>query len=45
MELLPFKQLISEGVKAIMTAHIIFPAYEPENCSHNVEKSYNAFVA
>jgi len=30
VELRPFKAAIENHVKAIMTAHIIFPAYEPE---------------
>lgn len=29
VELYPFKAAIDAGVKSIMTAHIIFPAYEP----------------
>ncbi len=29
VELVPFKRLISEGIPAIMTAHILFPALEP----------------
>ncbi|MCL2704497.1 MAG: beta-N-acetylhexosaminidase [Defluviitaleaceae bacterium] len=28
-ELYPFKALIKEGIKALMTAHIVFPAYDP----------------
>ncbi|WP_336763725.1 beta-N-acetylhexosaminidase [Paenibacillus sp. USHLN196] len=30
IELLPFRQAIEAGVDAIMTAHVIFPAIEPE---------------
>ncbi|MEO2207081.1 beta-N-acetylhexosaminidase [Paenibacillus pabuli] len=30
VELLPFRQAIEAGVDAIMTAHVIFPAIEPE---------------
>lgn len=30
VELYPFKQAIENGVDAIMTAHIAFPAYEPD---------------
>ncbi|HUX42931.1 MAG TPA: beta-N-acetylhexosaminidase [Rectinemataceae bacterium] len=30
VELLPFKRLISEGVASVMTAHVRFPALEPE---------------
>lgn len=30
IELLPFREAISAGVDAIMTAHVIFPAFEPE---------------
>ena len=29
-ELVPFKAAIAEGVEAIMTAHIVFPALDPE---------------
>ena len=28
-ELYPFRQLVKEGIKAIMTTHIVFPAYDP----------------
>lgn len=31
VELYPFKKAVEAGVKAIMTAHIVFPAYEKEN--------------
>lgn len=31
VELYPFKEAIEHGVKAIMSAHIKFPAYEPRN--------------
>jgi beta-N-acetylhexosaminidase len=30
VEMLPFKRLIAEGVAAIMTAHVRFPAFEPD---------------
>ncbi|WP_410768228.1 beta-N-acetylhexosaminidase [Fontibacillus sp. BL9] len=30
VELLPFREAIAAGVDAIMTAHVIFPAFEPE---------------
>lgn len=30
VELLPFKHAIAAGVDAIMTAHVIFPAFEPD---------------
>ncbi len=30
IELLPFREAINAGVDAIMTAHVIFPAFEPE---------------
>ncbi|MBT2293716.1 beta-N-acetylhexosaminidase [Paenibacillus albidus] len=30
VELLPFRQIIESGVDAVMTAHVIFPAYEEE---------------
>lgn len=30
VELLPFRRLIEEGVPAVMTAHVRFPAVEPE---------------
>ncbi|HLO01535.1 MAG TPA: beta-N-acetylhexosaminidase [Symbiobacteriaceae bacterium] len=30
VELVPFKAAIEEGIAAIMTAHVGFPAYEPE---------------
>ena len=30
VELLPFRSAISSGVDAIMTAHVVFPAYEPD---------------
>lgn len=30
VELVPFREAIAEGVDAIMTAHVIFPAFEPE---------------
>ncbi|GGA22196.1 beta-N-acetylhexosaminidase [Paenibacillus physcomitrellae] len=30
VELLPFKRMIQAGVKAIMTAHVVFPAFEPK---------------
>ncbi len=40
VELYPFKKAIEAGVKAIMTAHIIFPAFEsrelPATLSYNV---------
>ncbi|WP_138493062.1 beta-N-acetylhexosaminidase [Paenibacillus pinistramenti] len=29
VELLPFKRLIEAGAEAIMTAHVVFPAFEP----------------
>jgi beta-N-acetylhexosaminidase len=31
VELYPFKQAIAEGIDAIMTAHVTFPAIEPTN--------------
>jgi beta-N-acetylhexosaminidase len=31
VELVPFKQAIASGVDSVMTAHVIFPAYEPRN--------------
>lgn len=40
VELAPFARAIQEGVDCIMTAHVIFPAFEPESIpatlSHNV---------
>ncbi len=30
VELVPFKRLIADGVGSIMTAHVLFPAVEPE---------------
>ncbi|MFC5529919.1 beta-N-acetylhexosaminidase [Cohnella yongneupensis] len=30
VELVPFRKAISEGVDAIMTAHVVFPAFEPD---------------
>lgn len=30
VELLPFRAAIAAGVDAIMTAHVVFPAYEPD---------------
>jgi len=30
VELVPFKRLIAEGIGSIMTAHVLFPAVEPE---------------
>ncbi len=30
VELVPFKRLIKEGIAAIMSAHLVFPAVEPE---------------
>ncbi len=39
VELYPFKELIKSGVKAIMTTHIKFPAYETENLPATL--SYN----
>lgn len=30
VELLPFREAIAAGVDAIMTAHVIFPAFEPD---------------
>ncbi|WP_188540855.1 beta-N-acetylhexosaminidase [Paenibacillus segetis] len=30
IELLPFRKAIEEGVDVMMTAHVIFPAFEPE---------------
>lgn len=30
VELYPFKQAIKSGIDAIMSAHVLFPAYEPE---------------
>jgi beta-N-acetylhexosaminidase len=31
IELVPFKAAIAEGVDVIMSAHVVFPAYEPES--------------
>lgn len=31
VELLPFRAAIAAGVDAIMTAHVVFPAYEPDH--------------
>ncbi|RUT47166.1 beta-N-acetylhexosaminidase [Paenibacillus anaericanus] len=40
VELVPFKQAIASGVDAVMTAHVIFPAYEdqdiPATLSHKI---------
>jgi beta-N-acetylhexosaminidase len=40
VELVPFKQAIASGVDAVMTAHVIFPAYEergiPATLSHHI---------
>jgi beta-N-acetylhexosaminidase len=30
VEMLPFKRLIAEGIASIMTAHVRFPAFEPD---------------
>jgi beta-N-acetylhexosaminidase len=31
VELVPFRSAIEQGVDAIMTAHVVFPAFEPED--------------
>ena len=37
-ELVPFRAAIAEGVKGIMTAHIVFPAMEPERVPATVSR-------
>jgi len=39
VELLPFRQAIEAGVDAIMTAHVIFPAIEPEPIPATLSRS------
>lgn len=39
VELYPFKESIKAGVKAVMTAHIIFSAYEEENIPATLSKN------
>jgi beta-N-acetylhexosaminidase len=31
VELAPFRKAIEQGVDAVMTAHVVFPAFEPDN--------------
>lgn len=38
IELYPFKQAIDHGVAAIMTAHVLFPAYEPDRLPATLSK-------
>ncbi|MEK0312859.1 beta-N-acetylhexosaminidase [Cohnella sp. 56] len=38
VELVPFRAAISAGVDAIMTAHVVFPAYEPDNVPATLSK-------
>lgn len=38
VELYPFKKAIESGVNAIMTAHVIFPAYESEDLPATLSK-------
>jgi len=38
VELLPFRAAIEAGVDAIMTAHVVFPAYEPDNVPATLSK-------
>lgn len=42
VELYPFKEAIKHGVKAIMSAHIKFPAYEPDDLPATL--SYNVLT-
>lgn len=39
VELVPFKAAIDKGVKAIMSAHVIFPAFEPERKPATVSRA------
>lgn len=38
VELLPFRAAIAAGVDGIMTAHVVFPAYEPDNVPATLSK-------
>ncbi|WP_217596038.1 beta-N-acetylhexosaminidase [Cohnella sp. GbtcB17] len=38
VELVPFRAAIAEGVDAIMTAHVVFPAYEPDGVPATMSK-------
>jgi beta-N-acetylhexosaminidase len=38
VELYPFKKAIENGVNAIMSAHVVFPAYEKENLPATLSK-------
>ncbi|ERJ11744.1 beta-N-acetylhexosaminidase [Haloplasma contractile] len=38
VELVPFKKAISSGIKAIMSAHVTFPAYEPDQLPATLSK-------
>jgi beta-N-acetylhexosaminidase len=39
MELVPFKAAIHNGIKAIMSAHVLFPAYEPSDLPATLSKN------
>ena len=39
VELVPFKAAIDRGIRAIMSAHIIFPAFEPERKPATVSRN------
>lgn len=39
MELIPFKAAIHHGIKAIMSAHVLFPAYEPTDLPATLSKN------
>ncbi len=38
VELLPFKRAIAANIQAIMSAHVLFPAYEPEKLPATLSK-------
>ncbi|RUS48657.1 beta-N-acetylhexosaminidase [Cohnella sp. AR92] len=38
IELVPFRAAIASGVDAIMTAHVVFPAYEPDDVPATLSK-------
>lgn len=42
IELVPFKECIKEGIDAIMSAHVLFPAFEPNNLPATL--SYNVLT-
>ena len=38
MELIPFRRAIGEGIEAIMSAHVVFPALEPDRVPSTVSR-------